>query len=282
MACEQPPPRTSDELGCVTHPADARALQPRIRWWRHLAEVPRLLRPRSLHRAVKLLPAILAPAGREVRIEVPGWRESITLRARTSDVMVAIQLLLMDELAFPELGEARLIIDAGANIGLSALTFAHKWPSATIICLEVDDANLDMLRRNTAGFPGIRVVAAGLWRRSAGLRISNPDAASWVFRVEEDEHGPIKGKGVAELLDEVGASRLDLLKVDIEGAETEVFGAEAGAWLDRVDNVMVELHEVFRPGSSTAIRDTLERSGFRLSRSGEYLVGTRIRQDRYL
>jgi len=196
--------------------------------------------------------------------------------------MVAIQLLLMDELTVPELGEATLIIDAGANIGLSALTFAHKWPGATIICLEVDDANLDVLRRNTAGFPGIRVVAAGLWRRSARLRISNPGAASWVFRVEEDEHGPIEGKGVAELLDEAGASRLDLLKVDIEGAETEVFGAEAGAWLDRVDHVMVELHEVFRPGSGAAIRETLERSGFRLSRSGEYLVGTRTGRDRYL
>lgn len=231
---------------------------------------------------MKLLPAVLAPAGREVRIDVPGWREPIALRARTSDVMVAIQLLLMDELAVPDVGEARLIVDAGANIGLSALTFAHKWPSATIICLEVDDANLDLLRRNTARFPGIRVVAAGLWRRSAGLRISNPDAPSWMFMVEEDVHGPIAGKGVAELLDEAGASRLDLLKVDIEGAETEVFGAEAGTWLDRVDNVMVELHEVFRPGSGAAIRDTLERSGFRLSHSGEYLVGTRNRQERYL
>jgi FkbM family methyltransferase len=266
----------------VTPPADAQVLQPRIRWWRHLAEVPRLLRPRSLHRGLKLLPAVLAPAGREVRIEVPGWKHPITLRARTSDVMVAIQLLLMDELAVPDVGEARLIVDAGANIGLSALTFAHKWPGATIVCLEVDDANLDLLRRNTAGFPGIRVVAAGLWRRSAALRIRNPDAPSWMFMVEEAEDGPIAGTGVAELLDAAGAARLDLLKVDIEGAETEVFGADAAAWLARVDHVMVELHEVFRPGSSAAIRDTLEQSGFRLSRAGEYLVGTRTGQPRYL
>jgi len=255
-------------------PADIR--QPRLRWWRHLPLALRALRPRSLHRAVKLLPAVVAPRGRAVRIDVPGRRAPVVLRARTSDVLVAVQILLLDELPLSALGDdAGLVIDAGANIGLSALTFAHRWPAARIVCLEVDDANLELLCRNTAGCAGIRVLRAGLWRRSARLRLANPGAPSWAIRVEEDELGPIEALGVDDLLADSGAARIDVLKVDIEGSEAEVFGPESGAWLDRVDQVMVELHENFRPGSGDAIRTTLQRAGFTLSRSGEYLIGTR-------
>jgi FkbM family methyltransferase len=260
----------------MTHaspPATAR--QPRLRWWRHLPLAARLFRPRSIHRAIRLLPAVFAPAGREVRIEVPGWRTPVVLRARSSDVLVAVQSLLLDELPLPQTDDARLVIDAGANIGLSALTFAHRWPRATIVCLEVDDANLALLRRNTAGHPGIRVVPAGLWRQTARLRIANQGAPGWAIRVEEDPQGPIDARGVGSLLDEAGAERVDVLKVDIEGAEVEVFGDEAGTWLDRVDVVMVELHEMFRPGSAASIRATLERAGFALASSGEFLIGTR-------
>jgi len=259
----------------MSTPSAADARQPRLRWWRHLPLVLRALRPRSLHRAAKLLPAVLARSGREVRIDVPGWRAPVVLRARTSDVLVAVQILLLDELPLPPRGDVDLVIDAGANIGLSALTFAHRWPGASIVCLEVDDANLALLRRNTEPYPAIRVVPAGLWRRAARLRLANPGAPGWAIRVEEHEHGPIEAMGVDDLLDETGAARIDVLKVDIEGSEAEVFGPESEAWLDRVGTVMVELHELFRPGSAEAIRTTLQRAGFRLAHSGEYLIATR-------
>jgi len=66
---------------------------------------------------------------------------------------VRVDLVPLEELASSVGDDAGLVIDAGANIGLSALTFAHRWPAARIVCLEVDDANLELLCRNTAMQP---------------------------------------------------------------------------------------------------------------------------------
>jgi predicted RNA methylase len=114
---------------------------------------------------------------------------SFVLRARTSDVLVAVQILLLEELDVPALRTPQLIIDAGANIGLSAITLASRWPDATIVCLEIDPANLELLRRNTSAWPRIQVVPKGLWRRAARLKVEDASAASWAFRVVEDPAG---------------------------------------------------------------------------------------------
>ena len=247
------------------------------RWLRHVPLVTRLLRPRSIRRALALLPAVFAAKGRKVEIRVPGVATSFVLRARTSDVLVAVQILLLEELDVPALRTPQLIIDAGANIGLSAITLASRWPDATIVCLEIDPANLELLRRNTSAWPRIQVVPKGLWRRAARLKVEDASAASWAFRVVEDPAGPIPGIGVAELLEELGRDRIDLMKVDIEGAEHEVFDTDDGAWLGKVDALLVELHEDLRPGSSAGVRRRLSEAGFSLRPSGEYVIATRDR-----
>ncbi|HEX5819270.1 MAG TPA: FkbM family methyltransferase [Gemmatimonadales bacterium] len=245
------------------------------RWLRHVPLVTRLLRPRSIRRGLALLPAVFGAKGRPVEIHVPGIATPLALRARTSDVLVAVQILLLDELDVPALRAPQLIVDAGANIGLSAITLASRWPDATIVCLEIDDANLELLRRNTRAWPQIRIVPKGLWRHAARLRVANEAAASWAFRVVEDPAGPIPGIGVGELLAELGRERIDLMKVDIEGAEHEVFDTDDGAWLARVDTLLVELHEDLRPGSSEGVRRRLREAGFSLRASGEYVIATR-------
>jgi FkbM family methyltransferase len=245
------------------------------RWLRHLPLVTRLLRPGSIRRGLALLPAAVGTKGQPVEVRVPGIETPLVLRARTSDVLAAVQILLLDELDVPALRAPRLIIDAGANIGLSAITLANRWPEATIVCLEIDPANLELLRRNTSAWPRIQVMAKGLWRRAARLRVENEAAASWAFRVVEDANGPIPGIGVGELLTELGRDRIDLMKIDIEGAEHEVFDTDDGAWLERVGALLVELHEGLRPGSSEGVRRRLREAGFSLRTSGEYIIATR-------
>jgi hypothetical protein len=79
------------------------------------------------------------------------------------------------------------------------------------------------------------------------------------------------------LLEELGRDRIDLMKVDIEGAEHEVFDTDDGAWLGKVDALLVELHEDLRPGSSAGVRRRLSEAGFSLRPSGEYVIATRDR-----
>jgi hypothetical protein len=65
-----------------------------------------------------------------------------------------------------------------------------------------------------------------------------------------------------------------LLKLDVEGAEVEVL-ASAERWIDRVDALMVEEHERYRPGCRTAIERVASRWGFSVTLSGDYHVLTR-------
>jgi Methyltransferase FkbM domain len=70
---------------------------------------------------------------------------------------------------------------------------------------------------------------------------------------------------VPEIMREHGLDRIDLLKVDIEGSEMEVF-SHADAWIGSVDAISVELHDRFKPGCSSAFFKAVEDFPVRLER----------------
>ena len=61
------------------------------------------------------------------------------------------------------------------------------------------------------------------------------------------------GLTVDAILRDAGQNRVDLLKIDIEGAEREVMSSSAN-WIDRVGVLMIELHDDIKPGCSEAFR----------------------------
>jgi hypothetical protein len=63
----------------------------------------------------------------------------------------------------------------------------------------------------------------------------------------------------------------DLLKIDIEGAEKEVFAA-GGDWLDRSRSIVVECHDRLADGAEKAVVGAMNSRPFSSRRSGEYLV----------
>jgi len=85
----------------------------------------------------------------------------------------------------------------------------------------------------------------GVWSRDTYLKIENPDAQHWAFRVVESDSPKDSFLSVilTSLLREANADRIDLLKIDVEGAELEIFGAtDCANWLDRTDVILIELH----------------------------------------
>jgi len=59
----------------------------------------------------------------------------------------------------------------------------------------------------------------------------------------------VKALTVNDLLDNYGLERIDILKIDIEGAEKEVF-SNSSSWLGKVDAIIIELHEHTKAGAS--------------------------------
>jgi FkbM family methyltransferase len=157
------------------------------------------------------------------------------------------------------------ILDCGANVGLASLFFKRRYPAARIIAYEADPALCAIASRNLSanGAADVELVNAAVW--------TSVDRVT--FRAEGTDSGMIDGlAGAVEgpavdvpgvrLRDILARERVDLLKLDIEGAEDAVL-ADCEPVLDRVRAIVMDLHE-FDPSSRQAPRvlERLTRAGF--------------------
>jgi FkbM family methyltransferase len=208
-------------------------------------------------------------------LTVPGLSASVFLRAGTSDLDVFNQVICSGETDLILDGEPRFIIDAGANIGLSSIVLATRYPSCTIVALEVDGANFELLCKNVEPYPNVQPVKKALWSTDGSVKISNPNAEAWAFRVVPAEPGDpeaIAAISLKTLLEESGAKEISLLKLDIEGAELDILEGQPENWIRNTRVLSIELHDRIRPGCSDALENLLNGRQYREYQQGEYRV----------
>lgn len=212
---------------------------------------------------------------REATLEVrlPGVPHPLVIRPTKPDVLVLWQTFGLRQCAVPMAKPPALIVDAGANIGCTAVFLANAYPGARIVAVEPDVENAALARRNTARYPQVELVEGAVWPRPVMLEIENPQDESWAFRMRER---PVEagGAGMRGLtIDELSkGAQIDLLKVDIEGGETQLFTEET-QWLGRVGAMLVELHGA---ECSKAVANAAASSGFtQRPPQGEYVVYAR-------
>lgn len=199
----------------------------------------------------------------------------MVVRIGTTDVSVLQQVFgeRQYDTALPS--APKRIIDAGANIGLAAVFFANKYPEAEIVAIEPEESNFKMLTLNAGPYPNIRAVRGGLWSHAGKLVLVDPDLGNHGFQTVGSDAGESAEAGVAaftveSLMTLMKWDGVDLLKVDIEGAEKEVFESSE-SWIGRVGTVMIELHDGIKPGCSQAFSAATASFGHRAER-GEVLV----------
>jgi len=204
-------------------------------------------------------------------VGTPAVATPIELRIGTSDGFVFDQVFVDREYEIDYPSPQR-IVDAGANVGLATLWFANRHPNAEIIAIEPDAGNFVQLQRNVRGYPNVRCIQAGLWHRSGRLRVQDSQIHAWAYRFEESsDSAGIATRTVDDLGGQLPSGSIDLLKLDIEGAEREVLLA-GGDWVDQVTTVIVECHDRDVPGCSAAVDATFPESSFERRICGENIV----------
>lgn len=198
--------------------------------------------------------AASARPGREGTTEIlwPGYRAPFRLRLDGGSDVATFNEVIADECyALPFDAAPVTIIDAGANIGLTAAYFARTFPAARIVSLEPDPENFKLLIENTQAYPNVHPVQGALWVRSETVRLGDPNAGPRAYRIDSDttKGFDVPALDVLSLMERFEMSHIDLLKVDIEGAEVEIFD-ESASWIEYVSSIAVELHDRFRPGCS--------------------------------
>jgi hypothetical protein len=128
-------------------------------------------------------------------------------------------------------------------------------------------------------YPNISIIRAGIWYKATALVIENPEAEKWLLRVREAEggDGAVDAVTIAEILEQSGADCIDILKLDIEGAEREVFSHNSN-WLEKVNLLIIELHDHYKPGCSESVYSAISRYDFKKFQRGEnvFLVNNRL------
>jgi FkbM family methyltransferase len=180
-----------------------------------------------------------------------------TLRVGTTDVSVFHQVIRHEVYNFGLPAKADVIVDAGANIGLASMFYAQKFPRARIFAIEAERSNFEAMLDNVRPYTNIVPIHAALWNRVGRIRVTDPPPGAfgnWGFAVS-DEAGDCPALTVSSLMRQFRIDRIDLLKIDIEGGEKEVFACSD--WQDKVDTIVIELHDRFKPGCSESVNRAL-------------------------
>lgn len=176
----------------------------------------------------------------------------VVLRESSTDPLVFYQVFC-EECYRPAIGlrDYALIVDCGANIGLSAQYFADRHPNATVLAIEPDEQNFAVLSSNSADYQRIIEAQWAIGGHTGRGKMIGHKKGHWALRVERSPEGRIL---VVPLRDVLTATsfpfgcdgrlplrrRPCLLKLDIEGAEVECF--QNPDWLELVDVIAVEFH----------------------------------------
>ena len=215
----------------------------------------------------------------------------VWLREGTSDAAVLEQIFCTEEFnistapqfawvqaAYDKMlaaGETPLVVDCGANIGLSALYFASHLPKARIVGIEPAHDNVEVARRNTGHNPLIEIVEAAVHDTSAPLEIADPGAEKFAYRVQEASTrtaATVAAVTIGDIMRRHGAKRNLIVKVDIEGGEHALFRSNTG-WLDHTDLLIAETHDWLFPGQGTSATLFAAIAGrkFEVIQKGEYI-----------
>ena len=192
---------------------------------------------------------------RQLAITPPGSAHPVFLRLNTSDFCAYRDVLIIQDKPYdPEIPgfHPATIVDVGAHIGMASVLFAQRYPKARIVAVEPEAANFSSLVRNVSPYRNIFPIQAALWKEDGEVRLDRSTVhPKGAFAISEGGDQRVRGLTMDTLMKEMDLNEIDFLKVDIEGAEKEVF--QDCAWIRNVRVIAIELHDRVQPGCSLTV-----------------------------
>jgi len=141
------------------------------------------------------------------------------------------------------------IFDIGANIGASALLFASEFPQARVYCFEPVAQNFEILKKNAAPYPHLKVFNFGLGTQEGKQTLFYSDDSTNHGGFSQYEAGSdpsrkieIEIRNPKSVIESMKIGPVDIIKVDTEGAEYEILTSLPAEWLGKTSLILGELH----------------------------------------
>ncbi len=198
-------------------------------------------------------------------IYLPNLKRNVFLRKNTKDLETFEEIFFTNLYNTPLNFEPLSIIDAGANVGLASLFFKMKYPKSSVFAIEIEKNNAEMILKNTNGLTDFELALKALSNKKSYYKVVDPYNATNSFQmkeVEAEEDSDIESITLDEILGLKKWDTIDILKIDIEGAEKELFEKNYENWLPKVKVIMVETHDRMMPKCSYTVMNTINKYNF--------------------
>ena len=174
------------------------------------------------------------------------------------------------------LKDCRTIVDVGSNMGAFAVYAASRCPTARVYCFEPEERNFGFLKRNIAansldGRVCAYQRAVASCRGQRNLAVSESPLHSLITEDKGSRCQKVDCVSLKDIIRDQALEKIDLLKVNCEGAEYEIFTDLVRADFERLPDIRLEYHNLDslkRNGSSLA--RFLESQGYRIKRFSAY------------
>lgn len=177
-------------------------------------------------------------------ITLPNFKHPISLRPMSSDLMTFYDIFL-DHQYNVSVKNPKVIIDCGANIGLFTVLMKNKYPESKIIAIEPDGENFVELKKNGSQYSDVFFENYGIWNTDTKLKVSDKyNRGKWGVVVEENlVNGNVDSISITTLVKKYNIDIIDILKIDIESSEKQLFSNNYETWLPKVKKIVIELHD---------------------------------------
>ncbi len=158
-----------------------------------------------------------------------------------------------------------LIIDCGANMGLSVIYFKTHYPDAQIIAFEADPHIFSFLKKNMSSFNfrDVILINKAVWNSSGYVTFNAEGGAGGRIEESIEENISFKKIEATRLRDYLESGSVDFLKIDIEGAEYEVLD-DCKDLITKIDYIFIEYHSMQGKAQNLdLILNILSTAGFR-------------------
>jgi FkbM family methyltransferase len=195
-------------------------------------------------------------------------RNGQTVRVKPAVRFVLNEIYLDRAYDVPEtdLSSSKAILDVGANVGIFTLYCSSVAPGARIYCLEPSSKNFELLKENIA----LNSAKATPYHVALAPETGNGflslagESTEYALGSEGPLTETVECVDLDRALEMTGVESFDLVKIDIEGVEREVFQKVSDATLKRIKALSLEWHHSIEELDQLAQR--FRRLGFKTER----------------
>jgi FkbM family methyltransferase len=212
---------------------------------------------------------------------------SYRIRKKSTDFLVFEQVILKQEYKpFLELikkysqNKGLNLVDAGSNVGFASLYLNEHLNINRIVSIEPSKENIKNLKENfhSNSITNIHIYETGLWEKKTRLKLDTNfrDGREWSLRlIETNENDPdgFDCISIENIFNDEKIEIIDILKIDIEGGEKEVFKAfeKNNSILSKIKFIAIEIHD--EVADRVKINTQLLNAGFEIETVGETTIG---------